>query len=108
MVKTKHRIINNNFNFDVESYRNFKHKYEFSGICEMPIKWDKAKDFNIFDEFGNKWIDMTSGIFVTNAGHLNPNIVEKIDQRTPKEIISEIDELNRSLEDNLTKIKKML
>ena len=54
MVKTKHRIINNNFNFDVESYRNFKHKYEPSNICEMPVKWHKAKDFYVFDDNGNK------------------------------------------------------
>ena len=39
---------------------------------------------------------------------VNPNIIEKIDKRTPKEIISEIDELNKSLEENLTKVKKML
>ena len=78
MVKTKHRIINNNFNFDVESYRNFKHKYEPSNICEMPVKWHKAKDFYVFDDNGNKWIDMTSGIFVTNAGHSNQFINKAI------------------------------
>ena len=87
MVKTKHRIINDNFNFDVKSYRDFKHKYEFSGICEMPVKWNKAIDFNVFDEYGNKWIDMTSGIFVTNAGHLNTEIVEAIKNQLDDELM---------------------
>ncbi len=77
MVKTENRQIEN-FVFDVESYREFKHKYEPSNICEMPIKWHKARDFNIYDDKGNKWIDMTSGIFVTNAGHSNPFIRKAI------------------------------
>lgn len=77
MVKTKNRYIKD-FVFDVESYREFKHKYEPSNICEMPIKWHKARDFNLYDDKGNKWIDMTSGIFVTNAGHSNPFIRKAI------------------------------
>ena len=87
MVKTKHRIINNNFNFDVESYRNFKHKYEPSNICEMPVKWHKAKDFYVFDDNGNKWIDMTSGIFVTNAGHSNQFINKAIKDQIDNDLI---------------------
>ena len=77
MVKTENRQIKD-FVFDVESYRKFKHKYEPSNICEMPIKWHRARDFNIYDDKGNKWIDMTSGIFVTNAGHSNPFIRKAI------------------------------
>ena len=77
MVKTENRHIKD-FVFEVDSYREFKHKYEPSNICEMPIKWHKARDFNVYDDRGNKWIDMTSGIFVTNAGHSNPLINEAI------------------------------
>ncbi len=68
MINTKNRYINN-FDFDINTYQDIKHKYEPSSICEMPVKWFKAKDFNVYDDKGNKWIDMTSGIFVTNAGH---------------------------------------
>jgi len=77
MVKTKHRNTTN-FEFDVEKYREIKHKYEPNSICEMPVKWHKAKDFSVYDDQGNKWIDMTSGIFVTNAGHSNPKINQAI------------------------------
>jgi len=77
MVKTKHRDTVN-FEFDVEKYREIKHKYEPNSICEMPVKWHKAKDFSVYDDKGNKWIDMTSGIFVTNAGHSNPKINQAI------------------------------
>ena len=77
MITTEHRYIKD-FKFDVKSYREFKHKYEPSNICEMPIKWKEARDFSLYDDKGNKWIDMTSGIFVTNAGHSNPLISEAI------------------------------
>ena len=42
MITTEHRYIKD-FKFDVKSYREFKHKYEPSNICEMPIKWKEAK-----------------------------------------------------------------
>jgi len=77
MVKTKHRNTTN-FELDVEKYREIKHKYEPNSICEMPVKWHKAKDFSVYDDQGNKWIDMTSGILVTNAGHSNPKINQAI------------------------------
>jgi acetylornithine/succinyldiaminopimelate/putrescine aminotransferase len=78
MVKTKNREITNSFKFDIDSYKKEKHKYEPSNISEMPIKWDKAENFNVFDDKGNKWIDTTSGIFVANSGHSNPKIKEAI------------------------------
>ena len=77
MVNTPNRYIKN-FDFDIESYQRVKHKYEPSNICELPVKWSEARDFNLYDDKGNKWIDMTSGIFVTNAGHSNPLISEAI------------------------------
>jgi 4-aminobutyrate aminotransferase / (S)-3-amino-2-methylpropionate transaminase / 5-aminovalerate transaminase len=38
---------------------------------QMPIVWDRAHDFSIFDRAGNRWIDFTSTIFVANTGHGN-------------------------------------
>jgi 4-aminobutyrate aminotransferase-like enzyme len=38
---------------------------------QMPLVWDRAFDFSIYDQAGNKWIDFTSGIFVANTGHGN-------------------------------------
>jgi len=39
---------------------------------QYPIVWDRARDFQVWDRFGNCWIDFTSTIFVTNSGHANP------------------------------------
>ena len=41
---------------------------------QMPIVWDRADDFQVYDAHGNCWIDFTSTIFVSNAGHGNSRI----------------------------------
>lgn len=40
----------------------------------LPLVWDKAIDYQVYDSCGNVWIDFTSGIFVANAGHSNEKI----------------------------------
>jgi 4-aminobutyrate aminotransferase-like enzyme len=34
-----------------------------------PIVWDRAENFHVFDKYGNRWLDWSSGVLVTNAGH---------------------------------------
>jgi 4-aminobutyrate aminotransferase-like enzyme len=34
-----------------------------------PIVWDRAEDYYVWDKYGNQWIDWSSGVLVTNAGH---------------------------------------
>lgn len=43
---------------------------------QLPIVWDHAQDFSIYDKAGNRWIDFTSTIFVANVGHSNPRVSE--------------------------------
>ncbi len=38
---------------------------------QLPIVWDRAEGFQVYDRWGNRWIDLSSTIFVTNAGHAN-------------------------------------
>lgn len=45
---------------------------------QLPIAWSKAKNFNIYDIAGNKFIDFTSTIFVANVGHANERIKKYI------------------------------
>ena len=54
-------------------------KYESRSMHgQLPIVWDRAEDFLVYDKSGNCWIDFTSTIFVANAGHANPHIVSSI------------------------------
>ena len=49
-----------------------------NAIEQLPIIWDKAIGCQIFDPYGNIWIDFTSSIFVTNSGHGNKEIINSI------------------------------
>ncbi len=45
---------------------------ETEPICmegQPPIVWDRAEKATVYDAYGNRWIDMTSGVLITNAGH---------------------------------------
>lgn len=54
-------------------------KYESRSMQgQMPIVWDSAEDYNVFDRHGNKWIDFTSTIFVANVGHSNKQVIDAI------------------------------
>ncbi|SVD93047.1 uncharacterized protein METZ01_LOCUS445901, partial [marine metagenome] len=44
----------------------------------LPLVWDRAEDFNIYDAAGNKWIDFTSAAFLTNVGHANQRVVAAV------------------------------
>ena len=79
-IKTKFRTINTLIpvpeSIDI---LNKMYKYESNSMYgQMPIIWDKADDFQVYDCWGNKWIDFTSTIFVSNAGHGNKKIVEEL------------------------------
>ncbi len=42
---------------------------------QPPIVWDRAEGFQVHDRWGNMWLDWSSGVLVTNAGHSHPKIV---------------------------------
>ncbi|MDB6027186.1 MAG: gabT [Verrucomicrobiales bacterium] len=57
-------------------------KYEpISMRGQPPIVWDRAEDIFVYDKYGNRWLDWSSGVLVTNAGH-GPKEIRKaiIDQ----------------------------
>ncbi len=45
---------------------------------QPPIVWDRAEDISIFDKYGNRWLDWSSGVLVTNAGHCAPEVKQAI------------------------------
>ena len=34
---------------------------------QPPVVWDKANGFQVYDAYGNCWIDWSSGVLITNA-----------------------------------------
>ncbi len=62
--------------------------YESSNALEqLPVVWDHAKNHQIFDEWGNAWIDFTSSIFVTNSGHANDETLLRINECISKPLL---------------------
>jgi len=45
---------------------------------QPPVIWDRAEGFQVWDAWGNCWIDWSSGVLITNAGHGRPEIREAV------------------------------
>jgi 4-aminobutyrate aminotransferase-like enzyme len=71
---------------------------------QMPIAWDNAKNFNIFDIAGNKFIDFTSTIFVANIGHSNSTLVKYIKLALRKNLLHSYAYINKVREKYLKKL----
>ena len=45
-------------------------RYESLSMGGQPlVVWDRAEGINVYDPYGNKWLDMSSGVLVANVGH---------------------------------------
>jgi len=42
------------------------------------VVWDRAEGIQVYDRWGNTWLDWSSGVLVTNAGHNHPRIRKAI------------------------------
>jgi 4-aminobutyrate aminotransferase/(S)-3-amino-2-methylpropionate transaminase len=45
---------------------------------QPPLVWDRAEDISVFDKYGNKWLDWSSGVLVANSGHSAPEVRQAI------------------------------
>jgi 4-aminobutyrate aminotransferase-like enzyme len=45
---------------------------------QPPLVWHRAEDIYVYDNYGNKWLDWTSGVLVTNSGHGAPEVRQAI------------------------------
>jgi len=50
-------------------------KFEPRSVQEQPpVVWDRADGFQVYDRYGNMWLDWSSGVLVSNIGHGHPDI----------------------------------
>jgi 4-aminobutyrate aminotransferase-like enzyme len=88
-VRTKYRKIVTKLPVP-KSLKLFKDldKYESRSMHgQMPVVWDKAEDFQVYDGYGNCWIDFTSTIFVANAGHSNQHIISALGKMLKRKLL---------------------
>lgn len=88
--KTKHRLIQTSIPTPgtIEILDKLQRFESRSMHGQLPLIWDKALDYNIFDIAGNKWIDFTSTIFVANVGHSNPHVLTAMQDMLDKPLHS--------------------
>ncbi|HEY4475044.1 MAG TPA: aminotransferase class III-fold pyridoxal phosphate-dependent enzyme [Candidatus Paceibacterota bacterium] len=91
-VKTKFRTIKTTIPSSsfIKTFSKLS-KYEpqslLAMIGKLPVLWDRAVDFQVFDKDGNCWIDFTSTIFVANTGHANPRIAAALKSQLAKPLL---------------------
>ena len=62
----------------VETLRALQRYEPVSMTGQPPIVWDRAEGFQVYDAYGNMWLDWSSGVVVANAGHGAPEIRDAI------------------------------
>jgi 4-aminobutyrate aminotransferase-like enzyme len=45
---------------------------------QPPIVWHRAEGFQVYDAWGNQWVDWSSGVLIANAGHGRRQIADAI------------------------------
>ncbi len=45
---------------------------------QAPVVWERAQGAQVFDRWGNCWLDWSSGVLITNAGHGRAEIVQAV------------------------------
>ncbi len=65
------------------------HRYEPLAMRgQPPVVWDHAQGFQVYDAYGNCWIDWSSGVLITNAGHGRPEIIDAIVQQARSALLT--------------------
>ena len=79
-VSTKYRTIKTSIPVpqSLPVFRALEKSEPRSMMGQPPIVWDKAEDFTVSDRWGNRWIDWSSGVLITNAGHGRKEIREAL------------------------------
>jgi 4-aminobutyrate aminotransferase/diaminobutyrate-pyruvate transaminase/4-aminobutyrate aminotransferase/(S)-3-amino-2-methylpropionate transaminase len=55
---------------------------------QPPVVWDHAEGFQVFDNWGNQWIDWSSGVLIANAGHGRREIADAIVRQASSELLT--------------------
>jgi 4-aminobutyrate aminotransferase-like enzyme len=55
---------------------------------QPPVIWDRAEGVNVYDAYGNMWLDFSSGVLITNAGHGCKKIADAIISQASKPLLT--------------------
>ena len=55
---------------------------------QPPVMWHHASGSTVADPWGNRWIDWSSGVLVTNVGHGHPRIVQALREAIERPLLA--------------------
>ncbi|HBG26664.1 MAG: 4-aminobutyrate aminotransferase [Planctomycetes bacterium GWF2_41_51] len=89
-VETKYRKISGKIpnNQTIEQLNRLRQFEARSMRGQLPIIWDHAEGINVFDAYGNKWLDFSSGVLITNSGHGRKEIADAIIEQASKPLLT--------------------
>ncbi len=85
-VETKYRRIKTKLPVpeSLPIFEKLKESEPRSMLGQPPIIWDKADNFTVSDKWGNRWLDWSSCVLISNAGHgresIKKAIIDQVDQ----------------------------
>ncbi|MFA6724072.1 MAG: aspartate aminotransferase family protein [Lentisphaeria bacterium] len=55
---------------------------------QPPIIWDRAEGFNVYDRWGNMWLDWSSCVLISNAGHGRAEICQALQEMMERPLLA--------------------
>ena len=89
-VDTQYRKIVTDFPVP-QSIPNLKTLQQYEPVAmrgQPPVVWNRAEGFQVYDAWGNQWIDWSSGVLIANAGHGRREIVDAIREQAVSELLT--------------------
>ena len=89
-VKTKYRRIRTKIPVpeSLPIFQALQDSEPQSMMGQPPVVWDRAEGFQVADRWGNLWIDWSSGVLITNAGHGRKEIRRALERALKKPLLS--------------------
>ncbi len=89
-VSTKFRKLSGTIPNDetIKQIEGLREAESLSMRGQPPVIWDHAEGVNVYDAYGNMWLDFSSGVLVTNAGHGCKKIADAIIHQASKPLLT--------------------
>jgi 4-aminobutyrate aminotransferase-like enzyme len=72
----------------IKEFEKLREAEPLSMRGQPPVIWDRAEGVNVYDAYGNMWLDFSSGVLVTNAGHGCKKITDAIISQASKPLLT--------------------
>lgn len=55
---------------------------------QPPVVWNRAEGFQVYDAWGNQWIDWSSGVLIANVGHGRAEVAEAVARQASSRLLT--------------------